>query len=140
MYFMYNYIIYYHIALYGMFLYKLDNILPYCTVWHVSMKGQYTTTHYCMACFYANLATTTECVLLIKDSSLFCIAPEPSSHLASHSESQPTEVDRCRSLEEYKFLHSGKVGHRKLKEGLEQILSYTVEPLLKNTSEMRTPP
>jgi len=23
---MYNYIIYYHIALYGMFLYKLDNI------------------------------------------------------------------------------------------------------------------
>jgi len=44
------------------------------------MKGQYTTTHYCMACFYANLATTTECVLLIKDSSLFCIAPEPSSH------------------------------------------------------------
>jgi len=33
-----------------------------------------------MACFYANLATTTECVLLIKDSSLFYIAPEPSSH------------------------------------------------------------
>ena len=50
--------------------------------------------------------------------------------LASHSESQPTEVDRCRILEEYTFLRSGKVGHRKLKEGLEQTLGYITEHLL----------
>jgi len=67
-------------SLYHVQLHKLDNMLPYCTVWCVFYDGQYTTTHYCMACFYANLAKTTECVLLMKDSSLYCIAPEPSNH------------------------------------------------------------